>query len=65
MSIEQLESAVAKLPPDELAKFRAWFTEFDGESWDRQIADDISSGKLDGLAQEALDAHAAGQSREL
>jgi len=30
MTIEDLEKAVAKLPPAELAQFRAWFEAFDG-----------------------------------
>jgi len=28
-TIEEIEKAVAELPPDQLARFRAWFDEFD------------------------------------
>ena len=31
MSVEELEKAVSELPPEKLAKFRAWFEEFDAE----------------------------------
>ncbi len=37
MTIEDLEKAVAKLPPDELAKFRDWFAAFDGARFDEKI----------------------------
>ena len=52
--IKAIEKAIAALPADELAKFRQWFAEFDGAAWDRQIEQDAGSGKLDGLAAEAL-----------
>jgi hypothetical protein len=29
MTVEDIEEAVLRLPPAELAKFRAWFAEFD------------------------------------
>ena len=29
MTAEEIEEAVLKLPPDELAKFRVWFAEFE------------------------------------
>jgi hypothetical protein len=51
--LEELEQRIRNLPPDELAKFRAWFVEFDQLLWDRQIESDSRSGKLDKLAAEA------------
>jgi hypothetical protein len=65
MSISEIEQAVQQLPPDELARFRQWFAEFDAEQWDRQIERDASSGKLDALAKEALDDLRTGDTREL
>jgi hypothetical protein len=65
MSVDELEKAVAELPPDKLAKFRAWFEEFAAEEWDRQIEADIKAGKLDALAEEAIKEHKAGLSRKL
>jgi hypothetical protein len=29
MTVEDIEEAILKLPPDELAKFRVWFAEFE------------------------------------
>jgi hypothetical protein len=51
--LEEIEQRIRKLPPDELAKFRAWFIEFDHLLWDRQIEADSKSGKLDELAADA------------
>ncbi len=65
MSVEELEKAVAGLPPDKLAKFRAWFEAFDAELWDRQIEEDAKSGKLDKIAKEALEDVTAGRFRKL
>ncbi len=52
--VEQLEAEISKLNPQELAKFRAWFSEFDSKAWDQQIERDASKGKLAGLAEAAL-----------
>jgi hypothetical protein len=65
MSVEELEKAVAKLPSQELARFRAWFEEFAANEWDKQIERDILAGKFDKLAEEALADHAAGLTRKL
>jgi hypothetical protein len=65
MTIEDLEKAVAKLPPDDLARFRAWFEEFDAARFDQKIERDAKSGKLDRLAEQALDDLRKGRTREL
>ena len=54
-AIEEIEEAVRGLSAQELAAFRAWFAEFDAAAWDRQIEQDIAAGRLDALAEEALD----------
>jgi hypothetical protein len=36
MIIEDIEKAVAKLPPDQLAQFRAWFEQFDAARFDQR-----------------------------
>jgi hypothetical protein len=38
MSVEQLESAVSGLSPEELARFRQWFDEFVAEQPDAERA---------------------------
>lgn len=53
-AVEQVEDAVRRLSSTELAEFRAWFADFDGALWDRQIEEDVAAGRLDALADEAL-----------
>ncbi|MGH9817843.1 MAG: hypothetical protein ACRD6I_17360 [Candidatus Acidiferrales bacterium] len=63
--VEAIENQVKELSGDELARFRAWFIEFDGEHWDRQFEADAKAGKLDALAERALGDHASEQSTKL
>ncbi len=53
MSVQELESAVSSLPPEELAHFQARFEEFAADAWDRQIEMDARAGKLDHLVAQA------------
>ena len=63
--LEQIESEIQRMSPEEIATFRAWFTEFDAQSWDRQFEEDVKAGKLDALTAQALRDHEAGNSTEL
>lgn len=65
MSITEIEQAVTRLSPKELARFRQWFEEFDAQMWDEQIEKDAKSGKLDKLVEEALSDYRAGKTKEL
>lgn len=60
-SVKEIEDAVVRLSPGELAAFREWFAEFDAEAWDSRIEEDITAGRLDGLANEALEDLRAGR----
>ena len=53
-SVQQIESAVARLSREELSEFRSWFVDFDAEAWDRQFEKDAAAGRLDALGDEAL-----------
>jgi hypothetical protein len=63
--LEELERRIRDLPPEDLAKFRAWFIEFDHLLWDKQIEADSKAGKLDRLISEALADYKAGKAREI
>ena len=63
--IEDIESRIRELSADELSHLRRWFLEFDANAWERQIQEDISDGKLDSLADDALAAHKNGRSTVL
>ena len=62
--VEQLQEQIDKISTEDLAKFRAWFAQFDADKWDREFEADARAGKLDELAEHALRAHAAGRSTE-
>jgi len=63
--IELLEKQIRELSRDELAELRQWFAEFDAELWDRQMEADVKAGRLDRLAEEALQEFAAGRTKPL
>jgi hypothetical protein len=65
MTLSELEKAVATLAPDELARFRAWFEQFDAARFDDKIERDAAAGKLDRMADVALDDLRKGRAREL
>jgi hypothetical protein len=54
-TIRDIEKAVRELTPEELTEFRRWFAEFDAAAWDAQLEADARAGRLDALADEALD----------
>jgi hypothetical protein len=64
-TVEDIEKAVSDLPPKELARFRAWFEEFEAVRFDERIERDAQAGKLDRLAEEALADYRKGHAREL
>ena len=64
-TIEEIEKAVTKLTPEQLAKFRAWLDEYQERLFDEQIERDAKSGKLDKLAAEARTKYRAGKSIEI
>lgn len=64
-SIQELEQAVSGLSPQDLARFRVWFLEFDSAAWDRHLEEDVATGRLDELAEEALAELRAGRTRAL
>lgn len=63
--VEQIEDRIKGLSPEELARLRAWFAEFDAQAWDRQMEADSKAGKLDHLIEKSLAGHKAGKSRPL
>jgi hypothetical protein len=64
-NIKEIEKAIVDLPLEQLAEFRAWFEEFDAQSFDAAIERDVEAGKLDRLAEEAIAEYKKGRIREL
>ena len=63
--VEKIEDEIRALSAEELAAFRKWFREFDADAWDREIEADALAGKLDVLADKALNDHRAGKTTSL
>ena len=61
----EIERAVQKLSRSDLTAFRDWFLGFDAEAWDRQFAEDVSAGRLDALADEAIQDLRGGRCKDL
>jgi hypothetical protein len=61
MKVEEIAEAVAKLPPDQLARFRRWFTAFEAGRPDHAEELDSAATKLGRLAgrEEASFCHIA------
>jgi hypothetical protein len=65
VSVPELETAVASLPPAELSAFAKWFENYLADAWDDQIEADIRAGKLDEPGQRADADFEAGRAKPL
>jgi hypothetical protein len=63
--VEEIQSAIVSLSPEEYARLRRWFAERDWEQWDREIEEDAASGKLDFLIDEAVAEKGQGRLQDL
>jgi hypothetical protein len=54
MKVEEIAEAIAKLPPDQLARFRRWFTAFEAGRGDHANELDSTATKLGRLAGRAF-----------
>lgn len=57
-TVREIESAIEKLSDAEIAELKAWL-------WDRDIEADVTAGRLDAVAEEALAEHRARKTRPL
>ena len=61
----EIESAITQLPAKEVAELMAWFQNYHDHLWDKQIEDDLETGRLDKLLAEVDEEHRAGLARPL
>lgn len=64
-TVLEIEKAVLSLPLNELEDFRAWFDNFDAAVWDKQFEEDVTAGKLDEIAEKAVEDFKKGNFKEL
>lgn len=60
----EIERAIRGLPATELTRLREWFANYDAEQWDAQLESDIAAGRLDALADQAINAVRTGVSTD-
>ena len=65
IKIREIEKNIASLPPKKLAEFRRWYERFDAARWDKQFENDVITGKLDRVAEKAMEAYKKGKCKEL
>jgi hypothetical protein len=53
-TIEQIETAILTLAPNQFQQLRQWFLGVDYQRWDEQLDQNIADGKLEDLAAEAI-----------
>jgi hypothetical protein len=58
-TVEEIETAIEKLPREEFFLLTGWLSEKFAQNWDAQIEDDVSAGRLDEFARAALEEHRA------
>lgn len=64
-SLLEIEAAIKQLPESDVRQLAAWLQEYLDETWDRQIEEDLTSGKLDNLIAQAEADIAANNVRDL
>jgi hypothetical protein len=64
-TVEEITTAIAALPREQVAQIRAWLNERAEAEWDAQIEQDEREGRLNALADRALVQHKAGRTRPL
>jgi hypothetical protein len=65
MDVKEIQAAIVNLQPDELKDLMAWLESHCAQAWDKQIAEDLESGRLDPLLDEVDKEYEAGLARPL
>ena len=65
MSIIEIENAIKELPPEKVNELMEWFVKYHSEIWDKQIAEDLDTGRLDTILAEVNSDIASGNAKPL
>lgn len=63
--LEKIERKIKALGSCDLARFRAWFAEYDAANWDAKVEADAAAGKLDALTDKTSHASLRADARYL
>ncbi len=64
-TVQEIETAIQKLKPQEIHEVADWLQELREELWDRQIDADAKAGRLDKMMEEAKQDYLAGRCKPL
>lgn len=64
-TIDEIKIAIHHLSRGELARFRAWFAEYEADVWDTEFEEDVQTGRLDTHAAQAISEFEEGKCTEL
>jgi predicted HAD superfamily phosphohydrolase YqeG len=64
-TVQEIETAIQKLKPEEIHEVADWLQELREELWDKQIDADAKAGRLDKLMEEAKQDYLAGRCKPL
>lgn len=65
MTVAEIKKVIEQLEQTQRAELREWLWELDADEWDRQMKRDAEAGKLDALADNALEEYRAGRTLPL
>jgi hypothetical protein len=65
LDIKQMEMAITRLPPKELAELVSWLEDYHAQVWDRQIENDLEAGRLDSVLAEIEEEYEPGLTEPL
>jgi hypothetical protein len=64
-TVDDIKLAITGLSARDFAELQAWYEAYAAQLWDEQIEADVQAGRLDKLAEEAVQAFRSGQVSEL
>jgi hypothetical protein len=65
MSVKEIEIAITHLSVQEIAELMEWLKEYHAQLWDKQIENDLETGRLDALLAEVDKEYNAGLAQPL
>ena len=65
MSVTEIKTSIAQLPPADLADLTEWFEEFQADAWDQQIANDVKAGRFEAVLRRVEEQAKSGQCQPL
>jgi hypothetical protein len=63
-TVREIETAIERLPREDLFKLTDWISSRFADEWDREIEEDIRAGRFDAIAQQALSEFRAGRTTQ-